>query len=62
MMHFKKGMLVLAQDEQMSNQDKAKRAQRHVAIYDEGDGKEQEKRTRRFVRGMMIIVPRKEGE
>ena len=62
MLHFKKGMLVLDQDEQMSVLDKMKRAQRHVALYDEIDGKEQkqDKRARRFVRGMMVMVPQKD--
>ncbi len=62
MLHFKKGMLVLDQDEQMSVLDKTKRAQRHVALYEEIDGKEQtqDKRARRFVRGMMVMVPQKD--
>jgi hypothetical protein len=62
MLHLKKGMLVLDQDEQMSGSNNTKRTQRHVAFYDEVDGKEQtqEKRARRFVRGMMVMVPQKE--
>ncbi len=62
MLHFKKGMLVLDQDEQMSIQDGTKRAQRHVVLSDEFDGKEQkqEKRARRFVRGMMVMTPQKD--
>lgn len=64
MLHFKKGMLVLDQDERMSIIDKTKRAQRHVALYDEVDGKEQkqDKRARRFVRGMMVMTPQKDKE
>ena len=64
MLHFKKGMIVLDQDEQMSVIDKTKRARRHVALYDEIDEKEQkqDKRARRFVRGMMVMVPQKDGE
>ncbi len=64
MLHFKKGMIVLDHDEQTSSMTKIGRAQRHVALYDEIDGKEQkqEKRARRFVRGMMVVVPRKEGK
>lgn len=64
MLHFKKGMIVLDHDEQTSVSEKNVRAQRHVAFNDEVDSKEQkqDKRARRFVRGMMVMVPQKEGE
>ncbi len=64
MLHFKKGMIVQDHDEQTSVMDKNGRAQRHVTLYDEVHDKEQkqDKRTRRFVRGMMVMVPQKDGE
>jgi hypothetical protein len=60
MMHFKKGMMVLDQDEQTSAQDELKRAQRHLVFLD--DEQKQGKRTRRFVRGMMVMKSQKVGK
>lgn len=64
MLHFKKGMIVLDHDEQTSVASKIGRAQRHVTLNDEVDSKEQkqDKRARRFVRGMMVMAPQKDGE
>lgn len=62
MMHFKKGMMVLDQDEQTSAQDELKRAQRHLVFLDEVAGEEEQKQgkhTRKFVRGMMVMKSQK---
>lgn len=61
MMHFKKGMMVLGQDEQTSEQHELKRAQRHLVFLDEvGDGEQRQgKRARRLVRGMMVLKTQK---
>ena len=58
-MHFKKGMMVLDQDEQTSEQHELNRAHRHQVFLDEAVNGMQGKRARRLVRGMMVLKTQK---
>ncbi|GAC1369717.1 MAG: hypothetical protein PVS3B1_27410 [Ktedonobacteraceae bacterium] len=60
-MRFKKGMMIVDQDEQTSVTSEVKRAQRHSAFHNEVEGKEQSQHDRRFVRGMVVMKQQKNG-
>ena len=55
MMQYKKGMMIIAQDEQTTGRQAA---QKRVVLYGDADKEvqQQEKRVRRYQRGMMIIA------